>query len=61
MVNTCQKLMVSSKHGLPAAANANNGTNPGVTLPGKFYRVLSDSQGSSFPGLKRQESQGAYE
>lgn len=29
MVNTCQKLMVSSKHRLPAAANANNATNPG--------------------------------
>lgn len=60
MVNTCQKLKVSSKHRLPAAANANNATNLGVTLAGKFYRVPSDSQGSRFLGLKRQESLGSY-
>lgn len=60
MVNTWQKLKVSSKHRLPAAANANNATNLGVTLAGKFYRVPSDSQASRFLGLKRQESLGSY-
>lgn len=60
MVNTCQKLKVLSKHRLPAAANANNATNLGVTLAGKFYRAPSDSQGSRFLGLKRQESLGSY-